>query len=135
MPKNYGGGKAVTSANDRTGGISLNACVKVFPTTSTRGFTNTGSLKTLAAAAANEDEFNRMAYQANRKRKEALWPSPTTSDANGAGKHGEGGLDLRTAASLWPTPKASDAGHGGRTAENSAGRYSHIRLLNKALKT
>lgn len=33
-----------------------------------------------------------------------LLPSPRTSDTNGAGVHGDGGLDLRTAVSLLPTP-------------------------------
>ena len=37
-----------------------------------------------------------------------LLPSPRTSDTNGAGLHGDGGLDLRTAVTLLPTPKASD---------------------------
>lgn len=36
-----------------------------------------------------------------------LLPSPTTSDKNGAGAHGDGGLDLRTAISLLPTPMAN----------------------------
>jgi hypothetical protein len=33
-----------------------------------------------------------------------LLPTPTVSDANGAGVHGDGGLDLRTAVTLLPTP-------------------------------
>lgn len=33
-----------------------------------------------------------------------LLPSPRTSDTNGAGVHGSGGMDLRTAVSLLPTP-------------------------------
>lgn len=41
-----------------------------------------------------------------------LFPTPRTSDANGAGPHGEGGLDLRTAISLLPTPTASDGTKG-----------------------
>ncbi len=36
------------------------------------------------------------------------WPTPRMSDANGPGKHGEGGEDLRTAAQDWPTPTARD---------------------------
>lgn len=38
------------------------------------------------------------------------WPTPRTSDTNGPGEHGEGGLDLRTAARLagWATPAARD---------------------------
>lgn len=36
-----------------------------------------------------------------------LLPTPRTSDTNGAGKHGDGGLDLRTTVSLLPTPTAT----------------------------
>jgi DNA (cytosine-5)-methyltransferase 1 len=42
----------------------------------------------------------------------ALLPSPRTSDTNGAGHHGDGGMDLRTALSLLPTPTSRD--HKGR---------------------
>lgn len=38
------------------------------------------------------------------------WPSARTSDTNGAGEHGDGGLDLRTAASEWKAPVADDTG-------------------------
>lgn len=44
-----------------------------------------------------------------------LLPTPRTSDTNGAGEHGEGGPDLRTAVSLLPTPNASDAKGSGST--------------------
>ena len=39
------------------------------------------------------------------------WPTPRTSDTNGAGDHGDGGMDLRTVAQLtgWPTPRAEDS--------------------------
>lgn len=41
-----------------------------------------------------------------------LLPTPRTTDANGAGRHGDGGPDLRTVATeeLLPTPMASDNG-------------------------
>lgn len=39
---------------------------------------------------------------------ERLLPTPTTSDTNGAGAHGDGGTDLRTTVSLLPTPVASE---------------------------
>src|SRR5690606_30458136 len=39
-----------------------------------------------------------------------LRPSPTTSDTNGPGAHGDGGPDLRTAVSLLPTPAVNDMG-------------------------
>ncbi len=35
------------------------------------------------------------------------WPTPRTSDTNGAGLHGDGGMDLRTAVTMWPTPTAN----------------------------
>lgn len=40
----------------------------------------------------------------------SLLPTPRTSDTNGAGRHGDGGMDLRTAATLLPTPAASRSG-------------------------
>ncbi|QKW15310.1 DNA cytosine methyltransferase [Verrucosispora sp. NA02020] len=45
-----------------------------------------------------------------------LLPTPRTSDTNGAGAHGDGGLDLRTVVSMLPTPRASDTGTPGRRA-------------------
>jgi hypothetical protein len=63
----------------------------MFPTPDTRGFTNMGSIKLLAEAAGGEEEFMRMAYRANEKRKkEAFYgrrfPTPgTTGLSNGSG--------------------------------------------------
>ena len=42
----------------------------------------------------------------------SLLPTPRTSDTNGAGFHGSGGIDLRTAVGLLPTPAASVANDG-----------------------
>lgn len=36
-------------------------------------------------------------------------PTPRTSDTNGVGLHGDGGMDLRTAISVLPTPRAQNA--------------------------
>lgn len=44
-----------------------------------------------------------------------LLPTPRSSDTNGAGEHGQGGVDLRTAITLLPTPmvgSTSPAAHG-----------------------
>ena len=38
----------------------------------------------------------------------AMWSTPRTSDTNGTGAHGAGGVDLRTQADAWPTPGAND---------------------------
>jgi DNA (cytosine-5)-methyltransferase 1 len=43
-----------------------------------------------------------------------LLPTPRTSDTNGAGHHGDGGMDLRTTVTLLPTPAAQDSNGGGR---------------------
>lgn len=40
----------------------------------------------------------------------ALLPTPRVSDTNGAGAHGDGGLDLRTAVAHLPTPRATRGG-------------------------
>jgi len=55
----------------------------------------------------------------------ALMPTPRTSDSNGAGQHGDGGLDLRTAVALLPTPRASkkELGTYGRTPSQNAGTH------------
>lgn len=52
-----------------------------------------------------------------------LLPTPTTSDTNGAGAHGSGGSDLRTAVSdaLMPTPRAGDGEKGGPNQRGSSG--------------
>jgi hypothetical protein len=51
-----------------------------------------------------------------------LLPPPRTSDTNGAGTHGDGGPDLRTAIALMPTPRvaASRTGRSAVTISSSA---------------
>ena len=39
------------------------------------------------------------------------WPTPRATDSHGAGKHGQGGPDLRTAVK-WPTPTKADGERG-----------------------
>jgi hypothetical protein len=48
-----------------------------------------------------------------------MLPTPRTSDQNGAGEHGQGGMDLRTAVKLLPTPTEGDAK---RARNSTAGR-------------
>ncbi len=42
----------------------------------------------------------------------SLWPTPKAQSGNGAGLHGQGGMDLQTAVQKWPTPTALDSGSG-----------------------
>ncbi|WP_295102969.1 hypothetical protein [uncultured Microbacterium sp.] len=41
----------------------------------------------------------------------SLLPTPRTTDMNGPGIHGDGGIDLRTAVTLLPTPVAQPSGN------------------------
>lgn len=51
-------------------------------------------------------------------RKRELWPTPRVSDKNGPGRHGNGGLDLRTAvAESFKTPTSAPFSHGGSGGE------------------
>lgn len=59
----------------------------------------------------------------------ALLPTPRTSDTNGSGEHGDGGLDLRTAVALLPTPVAEPSTGNGHARNLGAearrwGRYA-----------
>jgi hypothetical protein len=54
--------------------------------------------------------------------RKGLWPTPRVSDGNGAGRHGDGGLDLRTAVQMWPTPTVGDS----RSARNSTANRKTI---------
>ena len=55
-----------------------------------------------------------------------LLPTPRTSDTNGAGGHGAGGLDLRTAIDPLPTPTAADSrGARNATSGRSADSQHH----------
>jgi hypothetical protein len=58
--------------------------------------------------AKSREIFNGGRHQINLEDIDHLLPTPRTSDTNGAGQHGDGGLDLRTIASLLPTPTTRD---------------------------
>lgn len=42
-----------------------------------------------------------------------MWPTPKANSGNGAGKHGQGGIDLQSAVQLYPTPTEQDFKHRG----------------------
>ncbi len=63
----------------------------------------------------------------------SLLPTPRNSDTNGPGRHGEGGVDLRTAVSLLPSPSAADGNGGGRL--NSPGHQRTLPGTAKLLPT
>ncbi len=65
----------------------------------------------------------------------SLLPTPRTSDTNGAGRHGDGGPDLRTVISLLPTPRASDGTHGGPNQRGSKGDLMLPSAVSQLLST
>jgi hypothetical protein len=58
----------------------------------------------------------------------AAWPTPTSSNGNGSGVHGEGSPNLQTEVRMcaWPTPLANAAAGGGSEAHLD-GRRSNLR--------
>ena len=63
--------------------------------------------------ATNNENRQGPGYGPNLGEALQLLLTPRTSDANGAGAHGQGGLDLRTAVTLLPTPTTQpDTGNG-----------------------
>ena len=58
-----------------------------------------------------------------------LLPTPRTSDTNGPGQHGDGGLDLRTAVTLLPTPTAVRYGNNQSPSPGAAVRPSLDELV------
>jgi hypothetical protein len=82
-----------TCENESGLSVTKNAYVQRFPTPDVRGFTNDGSLKLLADAIGDKDEFMGMAYRANRKKKESLWPTPRAGNP-GSRPNGKGGAVL-----------------------------------------
>lgn len=66
-------------------------------------------------------QVKRNGYKARLEEDISLLPTPTSSDTNGAGPHGDGGRDLRTEVSLMPTPSVADSlgGHLTRGGDRS----------------
>lgn len=85
-----------------------------------------------AVPAAHPDRVSLRPEQVREPRREpaplpghargtGLLPTPRTTDGNGAGAHGQGGLDLRTAVTTLPTPRASDGAKAGPNQRDSHG--------------
>jgi hypothetical protein len=62
-------------------------------------------------------------------------PTPRTSDTNGSGKYGDGGLDLRTAVTMLPTPRATDGPKGGPGQVNGRGVPDSLPAISALLPT
>lgn len=93
-------------------GMPLSIAVQLLPTPTTQDGANNGG----------PSQFQRNTLPLNAE--VTLLPTPRTSDTNGAGVHGDGGMDLRTTIRLLPTPKAGEGNGGGNY--NSPGHQSTV---------
>lgn len=87
----------------------------------------TGGHMTRGGARSNELLLGGIAAQ--------LLPTPRTTDGNGAGHHGQGGMDLRTTVTLLPTPKATDGTKGGPNQRGSSGDLTMPSVVHQLLPT
>lgn len=78
------------------------------PTPASASSSSLGRLLSTPVASDGGTDRGSSAGWGLRDEARKLLPTPRTSDTNGAGQHGDGGLDLRTAISLLPTPAARD---------------------------
>ena len=91
-----------------------------------------GSAGTEDYNAAGNSDFSRKAMALAGQTIET-WAAPRTSDTNGAGQHGDGGLDLRTQASIWESP--SVAVTEGSRLTRSGDRSNELLLTGQAMTT
>ena len=73
-------------------------------TPSARDWKDTGTLKS-PIRRDGKTRVDTLGRQVNP----VIWPTPRSSDGNGAGTHGDGGMDLRTKVSMYPTPTEDDS--------------------------
>lgn len=78
------------------------------PTSASASSSTPGRLLSTPVASDGGTDRGSSAGWGLRDETRRLLPTPRTSDTNGAGTHGDGGMDLRTAVSLLPTPAARD---------------------------
>ena len=67
-------------------------------------------LPTPNAQDGNGGRYSSDGHQSTLPGEVRLLPTPRSSDCFGAGRHGDGGMDLRTAVSLLPTPRSHQRG-------------------------
>lgn len=121
------------------------------PRTAVSGCSSSQLLPTPAASNPNDGEALE-SWEARRQRNLAkgingngqgtplgiavqMLPTPRTSDTNGAGTHGDGGMDLRTAVTLLPTPAARDWKSGASNIMDRNARPLNEVVVNKLLPT
>lgn len=84
------------------------------PTPASASSSSPGRLLSTPVASDGGTDRGSSAGRGLRDETRKLLPTPRTSDTNGAGEHGDGGVDLRTAVAMLPTPRAT---RGGSTTE------------------
>ena len=92
-PRGSDGNHGGPNQRGSRGDLMLSSAVAMWPTPSVRGNYNRRGL--------SDTSGDGLATAVN------LWPTPHRNCSNGAGAHGDGGLNIQTAVSLWPTPRAN----------------------------
>ena len=98
-----------TAQNGNGFGVPLSVAVRLLPTpTANLGRNGGGRDVEKQRAGGHAVSLKDVAFSLPK-----LLPTPRTSDTNGAGAHGQGGLDLQQAVTLLPTPTTQpDTGNG-----------------------
>src|ERR1043165_3861074 len=89
-------------------GVATERTKSAHPTAAAASSSVPGRLLSTPVASDGGTDRGSSAGWGLRNETRRLLPTPRTSDTNGAGTHGDGGMDLRTAVSLLPTPAARD---------------------------
>jgi hypothetical protein len=105
------------SGANRTAITSLQVLVQMWPTPNVPN----GGRTLTAEDVANKGMTDKGKRQVGLENAARYWPTPRTSDTNGAGLHGDGGMDLRTASSMWESP-TSNQWKGGTLTGETEGR-------------
>lgn len=88
----------------------LGSEIRLLPTTTAMDSEASGG-STPAAVTLTDAIVRTRLGKVGNPRHPSLLPTPRTTDMNGPGMHGDGGIDLRTAVTLLPTPSVSNS-HG-----------------------
>lgn len=115
-PENAAASSTIAGSSIEPSTFSIKAGLQPSSARTCRG-TPTGNSPSLSRhwsdwAAALRSEYSARPKPAIRcgGNDSSSWPSARTSDTNGPGEHGQGGMDLRTAVAEWMAPVADDTG-------------------------
>lgn len=130
-PENAAASSTIAGSSIEPSTFSIKAGLQPSSARTCRG-TPTGNSPSLSRhwsdwAAALRSEYSARPKPAIRcgGNDSSSWPSARTSDTNGPGEHGQGGMDLRTAATEWMAPNVPNGGGSTAHAEQVGNTLYH----------